>query len=279
MLKDGMSELDAGVEAIGPGPRRGCEADATAMPILMYHSLDTSGSVVSVPPADFAAQMACLADMGFRGVSLREAVAHREARGRWPDQSAVLTFDDGYASVYEHGLPILARHDFSATVFLVSGFVGGQNDWAPSPAGLGIRATVTWDQVAEMAAAGVEIGAHTHTHPDLRRLSEALVEQEMATSRTEIESHVLRPVESFAYPFGGVDTVATRVAGRQFRTACTTMLQRVTDEPLHLLPRVDAYYLRSLRDFGRLVSGKLDHYLTLRRWGRSVRTALRRGSS
>jgi peptidoglycan/xylan/chitin deacetylase (PgdA/CDA1 family) len=242
----------------------------------MYHSLDASGSVVSVAPADFADQMACLADMGFRGISLRDAVAHRDASGRWPDHSVVLTFDDGYASVHEHGLAILARRNFSATMFVVSGFVGGRNNWASPPAGLGIRATVTWEQVAEMAAAGVDIGAHTRTHPDLRRLCEAEVEHEMATSRAEIESHMPHRVESFAYPFGGIDAVASRVAARHFRAACTTVLQRATHEPLHLLPRVDMYYLRSLANLQRLVSGTFDHYLTLRRWGRSVRSTLRR---
>lgn len=277
-LKDDMSGLVASTEGNGRASQRLGERGATAIAILMYHSLDTSGSVVSVAPSEFADQMTCVADMGFRGISLREAVAHRDASGRWPDHSVVLTFDDGYASVYEHGLPALARHNFRATVFLVSGFVGGRNDWAAPPAGLGTRATVSWEQVAEMEAAQLEMGAHTHTHPDLRRLSSAAVEGEMAASRTEIELHVQHPVESFAYPFGGIDETATRVAMRQFRTACTTVLQRATDEPRCLLPRVDAYYVRSLRDLKRLVAGGLDHYLTLRRWGRSVRSKLERSN-
>jgi peptidoglycan/xylan/chitin deacetylase (PgdA/CDA1 family) len=239
--------------------------------ILTYHSLDSSGSVVSVAPQDFADQMAAVAANGFRGASLSEAVHHREQTGAWPAQTVVLTFDDGFANFYEAAMPVLARYGFGATVFVITGHVGGHNDWDQSPAGLGLLPMLSWQQVTEVAKAGIEIGSHTQTHPDLRRCSPAEVEHEMTASRADIEQHLGLRAESFAYPYGGVNDVSGQVAAREFRAACTTELRRTNDDPLNLLPRIDMYYLKSPRKFARLLDGQLDQYLAIRRWGRLAR--------
>lgn len=243
--------------------------------ILTYHSLDTSGSLVSVAPRDFADQMGALADSGYRGIALREATAYRAARGTWPDRCVVLTFDDGYANFHETALPILMRHGFAATVFLVSGHVGGQNDWERPLARLGARSMLSWAQIAELCAAGMEVAAHTKTHPDLSRLSPAAAEEEIAASRAQIEDRLGRPVESFAYPYGSVSRPARDIVAREFRAACTVELRRAAGEAMHELPRVDMYYIRSGRTLTRLANGELDRYLAVRRWGRGMRQTLR----
>ncbi len=242
--------------------------------ILTYHSLDTSSSVVSVTPREFADQMAVLAEAGFRGVSLREALSYREAHDVWPERSVVLTFDDGYANFYEEAMPTLARHDFTATVFVISGHVGKRNDWAPPPAGLGLREMLTWPQIIELSSAGIEIGAHTRAHKDLRQLSAPEAQEEISGSRAEIEDRLSQAVESFAYPFGHVSPAALDIVRREFRAACTTVLRRASEEPLHELPRVDMYYLRAPHQLLRLLEGRLDRYLAIRRLGRLARAAL-----
>ncbi len=245
--------------------------DSSAIGILTYHSLDTSGSVVSTAPGRFADQIACVADLGYRGITMREAVAHRAATGSWPPQRVVLTFDDGYASVYELARPILLRYGFTATLFLVTRHVGGWNDWEPPPAGLGARPILSWQQVAELSAAGMEIGAHTRTHRNLPELPAAAAAGEIVASREEIESHLHQPVESFAYPFGRRSAALEEIVRREFRAACTTVLRRARHDALTRLPRIDAYYLRSPDRLRRLLNGQLDRYLTLRRWGRALR--------
>ncbi len=242
--------------------------------ILTYHSLDDSGSVVSVSPRIFAEQMAMLSDAGFHGISMREALAYREAHGRWPENSVVVTFDDGFANFYEVAAPVLARHNFSATVFVISGHVEGVNDWDVPPAGLGAQRMMNWQQVRELSDQGIEVGAHTRTHPDLRRLSATELEDEIAGSCAEISDRTGQPVESFAYPYGYLNRSAEEVVSSTVRSACTTELRRAKDEPLHLLPRVDMYYLQSPRQLQSLVDGKLDGYLAVRRWGRVVRQAM-----
>jgi peptidoglycan/xylan/chitin deacetylase (PgdA/CDA1 family) len=242
--------------------------------ILTYHSIDTSGSVVSVAPDDFARQMNSIAESGYRGIALREAVSHREAYGTWPRHRVVLTFDDGFRNFYETAMPVLARHGFTATVFVVTDYMGRRNDWETPPAGLGSQDILTWQQAVELSSNGIEIGSHTRTHPDLRRLSETEIWHELAGSRLEIEDHVGQPVRSFAYPFGETNHVSQEYVKKEFQAACTTVLQRVNGEPLHNLPRIDIYYMRTQRMLRQLLSGNLDRYLTLRALGRIVRRAL-----
>ncbi len=239
--------------------------------ILAYHSLDTSGSVVSVSPQLFAKQMAVVAELGFRGVSLREAVAEHSAKGSWPDQTVVITFDDGFASLHEHAHAILSRYEFTATVFLVADYVGLTNDWETPPGGLGQRPLLTWSQIEKLHCAGWEIGAHTRTHPDLRRLSGVQVEDEIAGSRRDLERRLGQTVQSFAYPYGLFDERGERIVAREYEAACTTRLQRAGSEALSRLSRIDAYYLSDPDRVRRLLSGQLDGYLTFRRWGRRVR--------
>jgi peptidoglycan/xylan/chitin deacetylase (PgdA/CDA1 family) len=244
--------------------------------ILTYHSVDDTGSVLSTHPETFARQMACLAELGYRGAPLGEVVKQSQRSGQWPERTIAITFDDGYENNLRVALPILARHGFSASVYLITGHVGGTHEWEPPPPGLGSRPILDWAQVGELADAGWEIGAHTYSHPDLRKLRPEAVAQEILSSRDDIVKHLGRAVETFAYPGGHVSDAATAVVAREFVAGCTTVLRRADgDDPLHALPRVDAYYLRDLQRFRRLATGQLDRYLTVRRLGRRIRAMLR----
>lgn len=242
--------------------------------ILMYHSIDETGSVVSCASKTFAEQMSLIADEGFRGISLSEAVNHRQTQGVWPDRSVALTFDDGFANVHEQALPVLAKHGFGATVFIVSGRVGQLNDWAKPPAGLGVQKMLSWDEVVELAQSGIEIGSHTQTHPDLTHCDANSARRELVESRKQIEDRLGKKVSSFAYPFGAVNGQVCTLAASEYSAACTTELRRANNDPLNCLPRVDAYYLSEPGTLRRLLHGKLDGYLTIRRWGRRGRRIL-----
>ncbi|MAE60657.1 MAG: hypothetical protein CMJ49_04775 [Planctomycetaceae bacterium] len=244
--------------------------------ILAYHSIDDSGSVLSVSPSIFAAQMGMLASGGVKCVSLIDAVEHREMHGDWPDNSAVITFDDGFASVHEHALPALKQHGFGATMFVVSDHVGGLNDWERPWPGLGYQPLMDWDQLGELCDAGVEIGAHTVSHADVSRIAPARLETEIEACREPIRTELNVDPMTFAYPFGRVSVAAACVVGGFYRAAVTTALRRARMDFAHDLPRVDMYYFRDEPDLCPVVSGERDRYLTWRRMGRMVRSALTR---
>jgi peptidoglycan/xylan/chitin deacetylase (PgdA/CDA1 family) len=192
-------------------------------PVLVYHKIDDGFElgVNVVKPAAFASQMRWLADGGFAGVSLADALdrdaADGPARGKAP---VVLTFDDGYESVLRHALPLLDRLGFQATLFVPSAYVGARSDWDTRFLARRYR-HLDRAGLRALADAGWEIGSHSATHADLRRVSDARLADEVAGSRAVLEEIAGAPVRAFAYPFGRFDERVRRaVAAAGYRAAC-----------------------------------------------------------
>ncbi len=190
---------------------------ALRVPILMYHYIrvnpnpsDQLGFNLSVTPIDFASQMDWLARNGYHPVDFDQLRGYLLGSGRLPDRPVVLTFDDGYRDLYTTAYPILRAHHFKAVAYVVSGFVN-------SPV------NVTADQVLEMDANGIQIGAHTVSHADLTKLSGANLWHEVFDSKIALEALVGHPVLDFCYPSGRFnDGVVRAVAAAGFATATTT---------------------------------------------------------
>ena len=248
-----------------------------ALPILTYHSLDDSGSILSVAPRVFAEHMRLLHEAAVSTLTLPAAAqALRGGQGP-PARAVVLTFDDGFENFYEHAYPVLRRYGLTATVFLVTGYCDKDNAWPGQPATVERRPLLRWAQVKEMSGAGMAFGAHSRTHPDLTRLSSEGAEGEMLASKRAIEEALKRPVEGFAYPYGAYNEAVKRLAAAHFPLACSTRLDFAgLGSDLHALERLDMYYLQHPRLFRLLLSGKARTYIRLRRWARAVRPALAR---
>jgi peptidoglycan/xylan/chitin deacetylase (PgdA/CDA1 family) len=171
---------------------------------------------------DLSRQVAKLRGWGYSFVSFGD-LARLAADGR-AEGHVALTFDDGYADnsvLPELGVP--------ATVFVVSGWLGQLHRVAP------VAPILTADATRDLHAKGIEIGAHTVTHPDLTTLGYEEARSELAGSKRDLEAVIEAPVEVAAYPFGRAnhDTVrAARDAG--FRAACLTTAEGSWDRPLEL---------------------------------------------
>jgi peptidoglycan/xylan/chitin deacetylase (PgdA/CDA1 family) len=167
----------------------------------------------------------------------------------------ILTFDDGYADNWELARPILQRYGFAATVFLVSGALGGFPTWTSEPALQG-RPLLTVAQIRELLAAGIEIGAHTRTHPSLTGVAEPEVrEAEVKGSREDLERYLGRPVRSFAYPFGDYDAeLLALVEHAGYEGACGTC-PGINDPaaPAFELCRLEVRGTDSLLTFARMI--------------------------
>jgi peptidoglycan/xylan/chitin deacetylase (PgdA/CDA1 family) len=241
------------------------------LPILTYHSLDDSASVLSTSPAVFAEHMRILYDQGVTTMSLAEA-AKALQRGSLPARAVAITFDDGFRSAYELGLPVLARYGFTATVFLVTDYCERDNSWPTQPAGALRRPLLGWSEVRALSRAGLVIGAHTRTHPDLTRLSAREADAEMVGSKRAIEDEIQRPVDAFAYPYGCCNETVKNLASDHFTVACSTTLgfANSASDPL-ALERLDVYYVRSPALFRRVFAVEGRAYVRLRRLARDLR--------
>lgn len=170
--------------------------------ILMYHRVAPLAAYdqLTVSPARFAQQMQELAQHPV--VSLEEGLrALRSGPLRAP--LIAVTFDDGYLDNLTEALPVLQRYGIPATIFVTTQFC----DQALSHPRYGDpgaqRLHLNWDEVATLARTpGITIGSHTLTHPYLPTISDALAQQEIATSREIISTHLQRSTDYFCYPSG-----------------------------------------------------------------------------
>ena len=209
--------------------------------ILTYHSLDESGSPISVSPSAFRAHVRWLASGGVRVLPLDELVAANER-----EDAVAITFDDGFQNFATEGVSLLAEHGFPSTVFVVPEHVEGTNAWGGSDApGIPTLPLMSWSTLARVTQQGVTLGAHTRRHRDLTRVRGAALEDEVAGCVERIAAETGKRPTTFAYPYGAVDDTSASVVRDVFALACTTELRALhTDDDRALLPRLDMYYFR-----------------------------------
>ncbi|WP_447036494.1 polysaccharide deacetylase family protein [Streptomyces sp. DSM 118878] len=227
------------------------------VPILMYHSVARAPNEathdLSVSPDAFAHQMEVLGERGFTPLTTaRLAAAWRRGRPL-PERPVLITFDDGYEGVHRYALPALAKHGFASTLFVTTGWLRGAHD-----TGGGLDLMLDWDQVRELAAAGTEIGGHSHTHPELDQLPDAELRAELRRCRDIVADELGTRPASFAYPYGySSRRVRARVreAGFAQSLAVGNSLARRAQGP-YALRRVTVRRSTGTEEFERLVEGR-----------------------
>ena len=160
--------------------------------------------------------------------------------------SVVLTFDDGCDNFYTEAFPRLSRYGFTATVFVVT-------DW------IGKNGYLNGSQLSELHSSGITIGSHTCSHPHLPDLDPVQMKREIECSKEILEQKLGAPVELFCYPFGGFNVqVVELVRAAGYKIAFTTnrglggnaqdllSLRRVrmsnTVNPIRLWAKCSGYY-------------------------------------
>jgi peptidoglycan/xylan/chitin deacetylase (PgdA/CDA1 family) len=225
-----------------PGPR-----------ILIYHQVGSNlGRQMEVSVEDFEAQMGWLADN-------REVVGLDEAVERWEDDDShelvVLTFDDGYKDTLTTAFPILQGFGFPFLLYLATEAIdGGPPRGIPDTA-----APLDWDEVGEMLGSGLlTVGAHTHSHPDMRGLSEGEVRAELETSDELIRRRLGLTARHFAYPYGyWSETAHPSVAARYYTATLGGSPRPLAMPDLHQIHRYPVQLSDSFRFFPARLKGGL----------------------
>jgi peptidoglycan/xylan/chitin deacetylase (PgdA/CDA1 family) len=209
--------------------------------ILTYHSIDESGSPISISESTFADHARWLMSGRVRVLSLDGLMAH-PADG--PDAVAV-TFDDGFANI-GRAAASLAAAGVPVTVFAVTGHIGATNEWGGRPqTGIPTLPLLGWADLERLAAAGVRIEAHTRAHPHLTGVSADALDIELAGCRQDLRARLGIETQHLAYPYGDLDDAVVTRAARHYQFGYTTEFRvlRADDAPLRL-PRIDMYYFR-----------------------------------
>ncbi|MGZ5194285.1 MAG: polysaccharide deacetylase family protein [Ramlibacter sp.] len=221
------------------------------IPILTYHQIDATpprGAAyrsLVVTPAAFARQMGLLKALGYRGLSMSALLPY--LRGEKRGKVAGITLDDGYLNNLEHAMPVLRRHGFSATCYVVSGQLGGSNVWDQAK-GVAPQRLMDAHQLKAWLAGGQEVGAHTRNHIDLLAGDDATAREEIAGCRRDLEQWLDAEVRHFCYPYGfHRPEHAQMVRDAGYLTATTTVRSRTseTDDDFEL-PRVPVHRTTTL---------------------------------
>jgi peptidoglycan/xylan/chitin deacetylase (PgdA/CDA1 family) len=192
--------------------------------ILCYHGIarataEDDPEFLRVDPDRFRRQVEFLARSGFAFVTVAE-LASRLDGGPPPPGLAALSFDDGLQDNHDVLLPILRSYGIPASVYVMTGHIGRPYPWMPESAGARL---MTEPELRDLVAAGIELGAHTVTHPDLSTLGREECLREMVESRRTLERVTGAEIRTFAYPFckyGEAAVEAVRAAGFAAAVTC-----------------------------------------------------------
>lgn len=232
------------------------EAAAGGVRVLLYHAVEEPDSAdwlsLRVRPASFHQQMMRLRDAGYAVVPLA-ALLDPPDEGRL---HVAITFDDGYRSQL-WAADVLREFGFPATFFVTPRFLDG----VASPAAYWERwGHLQWSDAAALLAGGFEIGAHSMTHPDLRRCSDAELESEVAGVKDALEQRLGASIVSFSYPYGRYDDRVKAAATRTgYRLACTSRYGvNRTAGPAYAVYRTEVAGTDDATDFRWKLAGKYD---------------------
>jgi peptidoglycan/xylan/chitin deacetylase (PgdA/CDA1 family) len=218
--------------------------------ILCYHSVGApEWGVNDISPGQLRQQIETALADGYRFVPPAEI-----ARTGGGPRDLAVTFDDGLSSALTNAAPILAEYGVPWTLFVVSEWADGRHPW-------GDDAVLNWDQIEQLAAAGVEIGSHSATHPNMADLAHAEFDDELDRSRRTIADRLGIVTDTFAIPLGQSmnwtpqAAVAAREAGYM-----TIYAQAEETRPQGTIPRTFVTSWDNDRIFRSALKGTFDHW-------------------
>lgn len=189
-----------------------------------------------------------------------------------------LTFDDGYACLYDTVLPILQAENATAMTYINTGWMGESDSTRkasnPDLGHYPNEKFLTWDEVKDLEKFGWEIGSHGVEHYDLTRQPQKIIQQELTQSKEIIENKLSKACPHFAYTFGNHNTLLqknVKKAGYRYAVAAHHAAVKKNSNPM-AIPRLNIEKAYSLVDFKNIVQGKWDFLGTIHRVKRLIQS-------
>ena len=221
---------------------------------LGYHKFTGAGTGTDmrIRMSEFRKQMQTLKDSGIAVISMSDFLAWRRGEKSIPQQSAIISIDDGYNSIYHLAFPVLKEFGYPFLIYIYTNYFGGGGK------------TLTATQIKEMIKAGAEVGSHSKSHPyDLRsrggRSQEAYdkyLGEELVGSRKTLEEKlkIKGKVRTFAYPGGSYSLFHNVLCVSAIRTS------RATNFDFHIFTLSLNNHIKQITDQKNTAAYNCDKY-------------------
>ena len=217
-------------------------------PILLFHKIDDSfeWGITRQKVKQFEREIKFLSENGYKTITLEEVEQLTNQ-----DKKVILTFDDGYESIYTNAFPILQRYDMFAYIFIPTGYVDKENIWDANLGNIRFR-HLGWEQIKEMSNYGFVFGSHSVNHPDLTKLEDKHLQYELKVSKDQLEQKLGKEVKFLSYPFGKTNPkvcAKTKEVGYKMGfTICKSFSQAnhfaIARKPLYLLDSLLSFKIK-----------------------------------
>ena len=235
------------------------------MPVLFYHSMDESGSLLSISKKNFVRQMNYLKESGYDSLTSQKFLEHFENRNNksFPGKKFLVTFDDGYKNNIE-AIDILKELNFSAVIFVTTGYIGGYNDFCERD--VPKLPMLAMEEIRNLSKSGAEFGAHGHTHRNITDLTNDEALSDISKSKQILENELGSKVISFCYPRGKYASNSEKILKNLgFKIAFTSKTGIVSPKSSpYFLPRVPINDKVSDLQFKALLSPWYGFFMSLR---------------
>lgn len=229
--------------------------DKIRVPILYYHRVAEGIPLKQgVSPFIFQAQIDYLRRRRFRSIGFDDLVNHFQTGHPLPPRPIIISFDDGYLDNFTLAYPILKKAGFSATIFVVSGYIGKRSSWEGCQGNEALL--MTRENILTMSDQGFHFGGHTRNHKKLVSISREEAESDIMMGKRDLEELLQKPVYSFAYPYGDFnDQIIALVRNSGFKAARTVHTDNTHGQE-------DLLTLRCVKVNGLTPAWKFKYYLT-----------------
>lgn len=225
------------------------------IPIITYHKISDQREfgLTTVSKSKFETQMEHLKSNGYNSVRLMDL----NPEYRLPEKPIIITFDDGYESIYKNAIPVLNKFNFKAVIFIVTNYIGQINTWESTQFQQKFR-HLSVDQIRNLRKNDHEIGSHSKLHNYLPSLNEKMLADEIEGSKAKIDRLLGEEITSFCYPYGRFnDKIIKKVkdAGYRYATSNLRIYNKKNDNP-HALIRRSIYMTDSINTYNTKISSK-----------------------
>jgi len=185
---------------------------------LVYHIINRAISDKNaISEEAFEAQLRYMHDEGYTILPLTEAIEILDGKRQASPRSVLLTFDDGYVDNLYVAIPFLRNYGMTATLFVISDYVGQSNRWNPK-ACYDVN-HLNWDELSLWLQEGCDIGGHTHTHLCMTRLNAQEMHDAVVFNKAVLEDNLSINIRAFAYPYGAYNPLAQEVVSKHYELA------------------------------------------------------------